>query len=87
MKLLAEAAIITAIASPAMAVGPHARSEAVQQRQHEARVYRHYRSGFWPGDVAAGVLRGAIGTAGTIAGAPFGYYDDDYYGVPYPYAW
>jgi hypothetical protein len=87
MKLLAAAAIITAIASPAMAMGPHARSEAVQQRQHQARMYyRHYHQGFWPGDVAAGVVGGAIGTAGAIATAPFGY-DDDYYGGPTPYAW
>src|SRR6266852_6704692 len=28
-------------------------------------------SGFWPGDVAAGVVSGAIGTAGAIATAPF----------------
>jgi hypothetical protein len=90
MKLLAAAAIITAIASPAMAMGPHARSEAVYQRQHEARMYHHYRRdygpGFWPGDVAAGVVGGAIGTAGAIASAPFGY-DDGYYGGPEPYAW
>jgi len=87
MKLLAAAAIITAIASPAMAMGPHARSEAVQQRQHEARMYHHYRyGGFWPGDVAAGVVGAAIGTAGAIATAPFGH-DDGYYGGPEPYAW
>ena len=48
-------------------------------------------SGFWPGDVAAGVVGGAIGTAGAIATAPFrgdayarydngyrGGYDDSY---------
>lgn len=29
------------------------------------------RSGFWPGDVAVGIVGGAIGTAGTIATAPF----------------
>jgi hypothetical protein len=86
MKLLAAAAITAAISTPAMAMGPHARSEAVQQRQHEARVYHHYRrGGFWPGDVAAGVVGGALGTAGAIAAAPFGY--DDYYEGPYPYAW
>jgi hypothetical protein len=28
-------------------------------------------SGFWPADVAAGVVGGAIGTAGAIAAAPF----------------
>ena len=40
-------------------------------------------SGFWPGDVAAGVVGGAIGTAGAIATAPFrgdsyAYYNDSY---------
>jgi len=39
-------------------------------------------SGFWPGDVAAGVVGGAVGTAGAIATAPFrgsesyAYYDN-----------
>jgi hypothetical protein len=28
-------------------------------------------TGFWPGDVAAGVVGGAVGTAGAIATAPF----------------
>ncbi len=28
-------------------------------------------NGFWPGDVAAGVVGGAVGTAGAIATAPF----------------
>jgi hypothetical protein len=27
---------------------------------------------FWPGDLAAGVVGGAIGTAGALAAAPFG---------------
>jgi hypothetical protein len=34
--------------------------------------YRYGRSGFWPGDVAAGVVGGALGVAGVIAAAPFG---------------
>jgi hypothetical protein len=29
------------------------------------------RSGFWPGDVAAGIVGGAVGTAAAIATAPF----------------
>jgi hypothetical protein len=46
---------------------------------------RRYDSGFWPADVAAGVVGGAIGTAGAIATAPFrgdsyAYYDDGYRG-------
>jgi hypothetical protein len=37
-------------------------------------------SGFWPGDVAAGVVGGAVGTAGAIASAPFrGYRNEDSY--------
>ena len=87
MKLLAAAAIVAAAASPAMAMGPHARSEAVQQRLQESRVYHHRYGEFGPGDVAAGIVGGAIGTAGAIAGAPFGY--DPYYSYyegPYPYA-
>jgi hypothetical protein len=34
--------------------------------------------GFWPGDVAAGVVGGAVGTAGAIASVPFGGYRNDY---------
>lgn len=42
-------------------------------------------SGFWPADVAAGVVGGAIGTAGAIATAPFrgdsyAYYNNGYRG-------
>lgn len=42
-------------------------------------------SGFWPADVAAGVVGGAIGTAGAIATAPFrgdsyAYYNSGYRG-------
>src|SRR5689334_14242946 len=88
LKILTAAAVLTtAIASPALAMGPHARSEAVQlqqqraQAQQRAEVQRH--NGFWPGDVAAGVVGGAIGTAGAIATAPFrdhGYAYNGYYG-------
>jgi len=86
LKLLATATALTAaIASPALAMGPHARSEAVQQRQQQARVYQ--QGTFWPADVAAGVVGGAIGTAGAIATAPFRYDTYAYngtYGRPYP---
>jgi len=43
--------------------------------------YRYRRSGFWPGDIAAGVVAGAIGTADAIVSAP---YRDSYayYGSP-----
>ena len=89
LKLIAAATALTAaVASPAFAMGPHARSEAVQQRQQEARVYN--RSTFWPGDVAAGVVGGALDTAGAIATAPFrydAYAYNRYYGNPYPLAY
>jgi hypothetical protein len=87
LKLLTAATVLTtAIVSPALAMGPHARSEAVQHQQQRAQVYRN--SGFWPGDVAAGVIGGAIGTAGAIATAPFrsdAYAYNGYYG-PYGYS-
>jgi hypothetical protein len=41
-----------------------------QQSWNDNRWDRH-DSGFWPGDVAAGVVGGAVGTAGAIATAPF----------------
>jgi hypothetical protein len=71
LKLLTAAAVLsTAIAAPALAQDPHARSTVVRQQQDSARVY--YRDpGFWPADLAAGVVGGAIGTAGAIATAPF----------------
>jgi hypothetical protein len=93
VKLLTAATILTtAIVSPALAMGPHARSEAVQLQQQRAQVQQqraqvHRNSGFWPGDVAAGVIGGAIGTAGAIATAPFrsdAYAYNGYYG-PYGY--
>src|SRR5215213_351023 len=34
--------------------------------------------GFWPGEVAAGVVGGAVGTAGAIASAPFRGYRNSY---------
>ena len=47
---------------------------------------RHSGTGFWPADVAAGVVGGAIDTAGALVTAPFraanayydGYYDGDW---------
>jgi hypothetical protein len=70
-KLLTAAAVLTtAMAAPALAQDPHPRSDAIRQIQTQDRVY-HRHSGFWPGEVAAGVVGGAIGTAGAIATAPF----------------
>lgn len=95
--LAAAAALSTAFAMPAMAqqnVAKHGWSGndrayvSDQQRQAEWRRDRAYRSNvddanaFWPGDLAAGVVGGAIGTAGAIATAPFGgpyaYQDESY---------
>src|ERR1700709_1888333 len=83
LKLLTAAAVLsTAIAAPAFAQQDVSRAQVV--RHHEsARVIEHRDSGFWPADVAAGVVGGAIGTAGAIATAPFrgdSYaYNDGYY--------
>jgi hypothetical protein len=84
-KLLTAAVVLTtAIGSPALAMGPRARSEVVQHQQQRAQIHRN--GGFWPGDLAAGVVGGAIGTAGAIATAPFRYdgYANNGYG-PYGY--
>src|ERR1700716_4707221 len=70
LKLLTAAAVLsTAIAVTAMAQDPAARAQVVRQQQDRARVY-HRDSGFWPGEVAAGVVGGTIGAAGAIASAP-----------------
>ena len=47
-------------------------------------AYR-YGTGFWPADVAAGIVGGAVGTAGAIAAAPFGAGPYAYYNGPYAY--
>ncbi len=47
------------------------------------RENRIAKGGFWPGDVAAGIVGGAIGTAGAIAAAPFGAGPYAYYNGPY----
>jgi|SRR3954454_3093316 hypothetical protein len=90
LKLLAAAAVLsTAIAAPALARDPASRAHAVGIHQDQTRVY-HRDSAFWPTDAAAGVVGGALSTAGAIATAPFrhdsyAYSDgyDGYYGRPY----
>jgi hypothetical protein len=87
LKFLTAAAVLsTMIAAPALAQDPAARSQVVRQQQDTARVY-HRDNGFWPGEVAAGVVGGAIGTAGAIATAPFRNdryaYNDGYCGHRY----
>jgi hypothetical protein len=84
LKLLTAAAVLsTAIAAPAFAQQDMSRAQVVRDHKHSARVIEHRNSGFWPADVAAGVVGGAIGTAGAIATAPFrgdSYaYNDAYY--------
>ena len=88
VKLLTAAAVLsTAITAPALAQDPAPRAVSVRQQQDQVRVY-HRDRGFWPGELAAGVVGGAIGTAGAIATAPFrgdayayngGYYGNRYY--------
>ena len=75
LKLLTAAALLTsAVATPVMAQDVPSRAQVVNhQNDPSNRYYRHhgYRNGFWPGEVAAGIVGGAIGTAGAIATAPF----------------
>jgi hypothetical protein len=94
MKLLAAAAVVSGLmATPAMAQDSmNRRAQATQEYRASAVDQRYRDSGFWPGDVAAGVVGGAVGvagaavgTAGAIATAPFrNSYNsyDGYNGVP-----
>jgi hypothetical protein len=87
LKLLTAAAVLTtAIVSPALA-DPHARSEPAQLQQQRARAHVYRHDNFWPGDLAAGVVGGAIGTAGAIATAPFRYDTYAYNGYYGPYGY
>ena len=98
-RIAAVAALTVAMAAPAVAQ-PAPRSVSAQNRLQQERMYRHahrpaysygyhpayrYGTGFWPADVAAGIVGGAIGTAGAIAAAPFGAGPYAYYNGPYPY--
>jgi hypothetical protein len=67
MKFLAAAAILsTLIASPVLA-GDMNHRHTMSQRAYDSNAYQRSDSGFWPADVAAGV----VGAAGAIATAPF----------------
>jgi hypothetical protein len=84
LKLLTAAAVLsTAIAAPAFAQQDVSRARLARHHTESTRVIEHRDSGFWPADVAAGVVGGAIGTAGAIATAPFRNdryaYNDGYY--------
>ena len=60
LKFLTAAAVLsTMIAAPALAQDPAARAQVVRQQQDTTRVY-HRDNGFWPGEVAAGVVGCAI---------------------------
>jgi len=48
------------------------RDQAYRDRNWEGSYNRYDNSGFWPGDVAAGVVGGAVGTAAAIATSPIG---------------
>ncbi|HEY0329774.1 MAG TPA: hypothetical protein VGC77_11815 [Rhodopseudomonas sp.] len=92
LPILAAAAVLTtALATPVMAQsfdpGWNGPDRSVSRDYRHQRVYRQDRNydanAFWPADMAAGVVGGAIGTAGAIATAPFGgpdsfAYDDSY---------
>ena len=90
LKLLGAAAILAAtVATPVMAQEAISEPGAYAQSHPWANGYDDgygYRSGFWPGDVAADVVGGAIGTADAIATAPFRGGDSyAYYGDARPY--
>jgi hypothetical protein len=87
-RLLGAAAMLAAvIATPAMAQEALQEPGAYRAAHPWANDYhyRYGRSGFWPGEVAADVIGGAIGTADAIVTAPFrggypyGYESYDYY--------
>ena len=68
----------------------HAHRPAYSYGYHPAYRYAYrpvyrYGTGFWPADVAAGIVGGAIGTAGALAAAPFGAGPYAYYNGPYAY--
>src|SRR3979490_2912709 len=90
LRLLGAAALVlsSALASPAMAQEVIYNPGYCPRRTVYQNTYNRWDrqdSGFWPGDVAAGVVGGAIGTAGAIATSPFrgnsyAYYDNSYRG-------
>ena len=82
--------------APRSASAQHRLQQERMYRHAQGRMYHpayrygyrpayRYGTGFWPADVAAGIVGGAIGTAGAIAAAPFGAGPYAYYNGPYPY--
>jgi hypothetical protein len=102
IAILGAAVLATALAGPSMAkeMKTHPRHTAHQtMQQQDANAGwsngwngERRESGFWPGDVAAGAVGAAVGTAGAIATAPFrgpgdAYaYDNRYAAAPPPVA-
>jgi hypothetical protein len=99
-RFAAVAALTAAAAVPTFAQAAPAQHRVQRERMygHAERHYGYrpqyayryrpdygYGTGFWPGDVAANIVGGAIGTAGAIAAAPFGAGPYAYYNGPYPY--
>jgi hypothetical protein len=83
--LTATAALAAVIASPVMAQQMYTDQPAnhrMHRSYHDQRDVDRSDSGFWPGQVAAGVVGGAIGAADAIATAPFrdtyAYYNGGY---------
>ena len=97
-RIAAVAALTAAMAVPTFAQATPAQHRLQRERMygHAERMYHpayhygyrpayRYGTGFWPSDVAAGIVGGAIGTAGAIAAAPFVAGPYAYYNGPYPY--
>lgn len=96
-KFVAVAVLTSMIASPALAQDmsqpPTTHERLSHHRAYGPHAYdRHdvrHDNGFWPADVAAGVVGGAVGAAGAIATAPFrnDTYAPDRYGYNDRYAY
>src|SRR5260221_10884973 len=84
LKFLGAAALVAAaLAAPAMAQQAMQEPGIYAQSRPSANDYRYGRPGFWPGEVAAGVVARAVGTADTMVMVPLRGTDAyAYYGGP-----
>ncbi|HVV43268.1 MAG TPA: hypothetical protein VHC94_19640 [Nitrobacter sp.] len=91
-KFLAAAAVLASMTVSPVLAQDMSQPPTTHERLNHHRTYgshaydRHYGhrdNGFWPADVAAGVVGGAIGAAGAVATAPFR--DDAYASDRYAY--
>ena len=77
LKILTAAALlVSAVATPVIAQDVSSRAQVVNHANDPSNPHNRFHGyrnggGFWPGEVAAGIVGGAIGTAGAIATAPF----------------